>query len=104
MQLVPAATLPPQVVLSAKSPLFTPVTKMLVILSVPFPPLVSVAACAVLVVPTVSFPNARLDGDRVALNATPVPDRARVCGLPLALSVMLREAVREPDVVGLKVT
>ena len=36
--------------------------------------------------------------------AVPVPERARVCGLPVALSVMLRIADSLPAVAGLKVT
>jgi len=34
----------------------------------------------------------------------PVPDKATVCGDPVALSAMLTEAVRAPVAVGLKVT
>ena len=34
----------------------------------------------------------------------PVPERLTVCGLPLALSVMLTEAVRLPLAEGLNVT
>ncbi len=34
----------------------------------------------------------------------PVPERLTVCGLPLALSVMLTEAVRVPVAEGVKVT
>ena len=38
------------------------------------------------------------------VGATPVPLSATVCGLPAALSLMLRDAVRVPDAVGLNVT
>ena len=34
----------------------------------------------------------------------PVPERLTACGLPLALSVMLSEAVRLPEAEGVKVT
>ncbi len=34
----------------------------------------------------------------------PVPDNATVCGLPAALSVIFKIALRAPVVVGLKVT
>jgi hypothetical protein len=43
-------------------------------------------------------------GERLTTGAVPVPERLTVCGLPLALSVMLTEAVRLPLAVGLKVT
>ena len=38
------------------------------------------------------------------LGRVPVPDRATICGLPLALSVTEMLAVREPVAVGLNVT
>jgi hypothetical protein len=37
-------------------------------------------------------------------SATPVPVRLAVCGLPVALSVMVTEAVRAPEDAGVKVT
>jgi len=42
--------------------------------------------------------------ERLARAAVPVPERLTVCGLPLALSVMLTEAVRLPLAEGLNVT
>lgn len=36
--------------------------------------------------------------------STPIPARDRVCGLPLASSVIASEAEREPIAVGLKIT
>ena len=59
---------------------------------------------AVLLVPTDWLPKARLVGERLAKAAVPVPERLTVCGLPLALSVMLTEAVRLPLAAGLNVT
>ena len=51
------------------------------------------------------FPKVRLVGERLTpVGAVPVPERLTVWGLPLALSVMLSEAVRLPLAVGLKVT
>ena len=43
-------------------------------------------------------------GERLATAAVPVPERLTVCGLPLALSVMLTEAVRLPLAEGVNVT
>jgi len=43
-------------------------------------------------------------GERLARAAVPVPERLTACGLPLALSVMLTEAVRLPLAAGLNVT
>jgi hypothetical protein len=34
----------------------------------------------------------------------PVPERLTACGLPLALSVMLTDPLREPEAEGVKVT
>ena len=50
------------------------------------------------------MPKLRLVGERLARVAVPVPERLTVCGLPLALSVMLTEAVRLPLAAGVKVT
>ena len=48
--------------------------------------------------------KARLVAERLTTVAVPVPDRLTACGLPLALSVMLTEAVRLPLAEGLNVT
>jgi len=50
------------------------------------------------------LPKPRLVGERLTTAAAPVPERLTVCGLPLALSVMLTEAVRLPLAEGLNVT
>ena len=50
------------------------------------------------------MPKARLVAERLTRAAVPVPERLAVCGLPLALSVMLTEAVRLPLAAGLNVT
>lgn len=50
------------------------------------------------------MPKARLVGFKLTPGAVPVPLRATVCGLPLALSVTEILAVRAPVAVGLKVT
>ena len=81
-----------------------PVSARLVILMAALPLLLRVAVCAVLVVPRDWLPKARLVGVRPSTGAVPVPERLTVCGLPLALSVMLTEAVRLPLAEGVKVT
>jgi hypothetical protein len=43
-----------------------------------------------------------LDGEMLAIGTRPVPTSDTDCGLPDALSVMVTEAVRDPDVVGVK--
>jgi hypothetical protein len=51
------------------------------------------------------LPNVRLDGEATAMLASPVPVKLTVCGLPLALSVMVSVPLSgEPVVVGAKVT
>ncbi len=88
-----------------------PVSATLVILMAALPELLRVAVSAVLVVPTGWLPKARLVGERpstgaagVAAGSVPFPERLTFCGLPLALSEMLTEAVRLPLAKGLNVT
>jgi len=87
-------------VVTAKSPDAT----TLATLSVPVPVLVRTMLRAVLVVETVCCPKSKLVGLRVTMGAaaTPVPDTADVCGLPVALSTTLSVADRAPGAVGLK--
>ena len=68
--------------------------------------MVSVTGCAELEVPTNCVAKVRLVGEGVAFGpeASPVPLKPIVCGLPAALSVMVTEAVRGPVWAGLKVT
>jgi hypothetical protein len=73
-------------------------------LKVPLPVLLSLTVYAVLRVPTGWLPKARLVGERLTKAVVPVPKKLTVCGLPLALSVMLTEAVRLPLAEGVKVT
>ena len=100
-QLAPAATVLPQLLVWAKSPFAVTLVK----LSAAPPVLVSATACAALVVPTVWLPKLTLDGDKLtAAGVFPTPVRLTLCGLPLALSVMLSVPVRVPAAAGVKVT
>ncbi len=76
------------------------------IVKVTEPVLVSVTVCAALVVPTVWLAKVSEVTERLAVvvGAVPVPVRLTVCGLPEALSVMLKVPVRVPDAVGVNVT
>src|SRR5271157_5953949 len=104
VQLAPAATEVPQVLVCAKSPALAPVSAMLERLKAAAPPLVRVAVSVPLLVFTAWLPNERLLGDRLAVAEVPVPLRLRDCGLPLALSVKLTEADRLALAVGSNVT
>jgi len=73
-----------------------------VIVSVVVPTFVSVTVLAAVVVPTVTEPKLKLVGESFAV--VPVPLSETVCGLPDALSVTLKAALRVPLAVGLKVT
>jgi hypothetical protein len=79
---------------------------MLLIVSGAVPVLVSVAVRAALVVPTFWLPKLSEVGLSVTLGAdvTPVPVSGTLCGLPPALSLMLRVAERAPFADGVKVT
>jgi hypothetical protein len=88
----------------AKSPAFAPATAIPVIANGAVPEFVSVAVFAALVVPTVWLAKVRLVGVSVTAGAVPLPVSGTVCGLPPALSVTERLAVRLPVVVGVNVT
>ncbi len=70
------------------------------------PVLVSVTVCGALVLPTSWSLKVREVGEKVAAGAgvVPVPDKATGCGLPVALSAMLRFALSAAVVEGVKVT
>lgn len=90
-------------VLAAKFPLVT----MLEMERVAVPVFVSVTFCDVLVVLTAWLPRLKPVGESVTageLGAVPTPVKLTVCGLPLALSVMVIEPVCVPVEVGVKVT
>ena len=102
VQLAPAATELPQVLVWAKSPL----AETLVRFSEALPVLESVTDCAALVVPTVWLVKVSEEAERLTTGAeaaAPVPVRLTDCGLPEVLSVMLKVPVRVPDAVGVNV-
>ena len=71
------------------------------------PVLVNTTDCGTLLAPTVTGPNAKLLVESAAAGvggATPVPDNKTLCGLPVALLLILTLAVLVPVVVGLKDT
>ena len=101
VQFAPGATLAPQELSWAKSP----VTVILLMSSGAEPLLVMVMVIAALVTPRGWLGNVRLVGDRVTSGAAePTPERAMLCGLLAALSVMVIEPYRLPGAVGVKVT
>ena len=103
-QLLPTATGLPQVLLSAKSPEFVPVTPTVLMFSVALPVLFTVTTWAALVVPTDCDAKVRLEAVRLTTGPDPVPVKPIVCGLPKALSVILTEALRLPSALGVNVT
>ena len=109
VQLAPAASvlgLMGQVLVCAKSPAFVPATVMLVIVRAAVPLFVSVTDLAALVVPTFWAPKLRLVGFSVTAGAetVPVPESATLCGLPVALSLIVTLALRLPVAEGENVT
>jgi hypothetical protein len=58
----------------------------------------------VLAVPTTWLAKVRLVGEMLTAGAVPVPERLTLCGLPVALSARVRDAVRVPLAAGVKVT
>ena len=68
------------------------------------PVLASVSVCGAVAAPSFSWPNERLDGERLATGiGVTDPLRLTLCGLPLALSATVSEALREPVAVGVNV-
>ena len=88
----------------AKSPAFVPVSARLEITKLPVPELLIVIAVGELALLTVWLPKLTGFGLMLMVGAVPVPDRGTVCGLPLALSLIVRLAVRLPVAAGAKVT
>jgi hypothetical protein len=101
LQLPAAATLPAQLLVVAKSPAFVPVIAMPEMVRVPDPALLSVTDCAAEVTPILPLPKLSALGDTEAdATPTPVPLKATVCGLLVALSVKTRLAERDPAAPG----
>jgi hypothetical protein len=90
----------------AKSPGSASASEMSLIDRSAFPVLVNVTDCGALAVPNGSAANAKLVGLRptVGAGATPLPLRLTVWGVPTALSLTVRLAVRDPEAVGPNVT
>ena len=100
----PAATIVPQVLVWEKSAAFAPVIRNDDMVSVPKPVLVSVMFMGKLLVPTFVTGNCNIVGDKFTTGCTPKPLNATVCGLPVALSVILSVPLRWPSAVGENVT
>src|SRR6202521_5998839 len=80
---------------------------MLVMFSNAVPEFVSVTVCAALAVLSCWVAKVRLVADKLTAGAAtvvPLPVRLTVCGLPVALSVMVMVPGRLPVAVGVKVT
>jgi len=80
------------------------VMEILLMFRVAVPVLLSVTGWDPLVVPTRCPPKSKLPGVRLTRGWVPFPDRATVCGLFGASSVMVIAPVRFPAALGLKVT
>jgi hypothetical protein len=100
LQLDPTVTDEPHVLVREKSPL----AAMLLIFSAAVPVFFNVTLFEGLVVPTVCEPKLKVVDDRLTTGSVPMPVRLTVCGLPLALSVMVIAPVRVPVAVGVNVT
>jgi hypothetical protein len=85
-QLAPAATEPPQLLVSVKVLLPVPVIAKEEIVSAPLPLLASSIVCGELVVPTAWLAKLRLLGETPTVGPTPVPVRGTDCWPPAALS------------------
>jgi hypothetical protein len=73
VQLPPIATLPPQLLVTTKSPALVPVARMLLTVKGAVPVLDNVVVMAPLVVPTTWLPKANVVGATPAMGAVPVP-------------------------------
>ena len=104
VQLEPGASEAVQLLVKLKSEALGPERVTEEMVKGAFPELMTVSTCGALEVPWVVEGNESEEGERVTAGAaaTPVPLRARVCGLPAALSTTARSAVDVPVVVGEK--
>jgi hypothetical protein len=98
VQFALAARLAGQLLVWAKGALVETLTLVIALV----PAFVRVTGCDALVVPTATPENVRLLVEREAPEAVPV--KVTVCGLPLALSVMVRVPLTVPGAVGVNVT
>jgi len=103
VQLPPATTEGPQVLVWVKSPVLAPVMAMPEMDKVALPLFVSVTACEELVVSTPWLPKFKFGGLKLTREEVPTPSKATDCGLPGALSVMEMEAERLAMPVGVNV-
>ena len=104
VQLPPTATELPHVLVSPKSPALVPESWILVMVTVEFPVLLRVTTWDALGVRRGWLPKFKVEAVRLTTETVPVPVRVTVCGLLVALSVIIIDAVRLPEAVGLKVT
>jgi len=74
---------------------------IVVMVSEVVPTFVSVTVLAELVTQTATVPKLKVVGESLAV--VPIPLSETFCGLPAALSVTLKVALRLPDAVGLNV-
>ena len=105
VHLAPAFNEDGQLFVCAKSVGFAPVILMLLIVTAAVPVLVRVATFDGLVAPTFTFPKFRDAGESVTVAAgIPVPVSPTLCGLPIALSLMVTNPVNVCPAAGVKVT
>ena len=100
VQLAPALTVVPQVLVWEKSPLAV----MPEMVSEALPVLVRMTVCAVLVLPDIWAVKVREAGDKPTTGSVPVPVSGQVWGLFAALSEIVRVPERVPIAVGVKDT
>jgi hypothetical protein len=98
LQLAPASNDRPQLLVSLNSSALVPVIARADILKMLLPTFVSVTLFEALTLPLLMEPKFKLVGESFAVVPTPV--RLTVCGVPAALSLTLRAAVRVPLAVG----
>jgi len=106
VQLAAGATDPPHsvagVVKKPKSPALVPVMLIAEMVSVLVPVFTRVTVCGAAAVCCGTVPKFTLPGVKVIPGETPAPLSGRVCGEPVALSVMLKVAARAPSAPGVK--
>jgi hypothetical protein len=82
----------------------SPEVAIVVTLSGAPPEFVKVTLCDALVVPVARVANVSDAGLSITCEPRDIPDRLTICGLPGALSVIVRAATRTPPAVGVNVT
>lgn len=103
VQLSPMPRVGPQLLLWKKSVAFVPVREIADMVSIWLPTFVSVTVIGPTAFPTLTAPNRRAVGLKLATGAPPVPESGTLLGLPEKLVTKVKLAENAPAALGVNV-